>query len=129
MYSVGRGMSRWFGPDPVADHARAQHVSHQFIVGAIPDEKRGTGTAAAVHFEETVVFHSGNLDFILYDSGGPQHAHHIGLFGLAESDHEVGRVLSQVAGRSRNLKFLAIRAGENFNFGADRALVVGQSLE
>ena len=78
------------GPNPVPDHARAQHVSHQFVVGAVPNKQRRTGTAAAVHFEEAVVFHSGNLDFILYDSGRPQHAHHIGLFGLAESDHEVG---------------------------------------
>ena len=76
-----------------------------------------------------MVFHSGNLDFILNDSGGPQHAHHIGLFGLAESDHEVGGVLSQVSGRSRNLEFLAIRSGEDFDLGANRALVVGQALE
>ena len=129
MYSVGRGISRWFGPDPVADHACAQHVSHQFVVGPIPHKKRGTGTAAAVHFEEAVVFHSGNLDFVLNHAGGPQHAHHVGLFGLAESDHEVGRVLSQIAGRARDFKLLAIRSGEDFDLGANRALVVGQALE
>ena len=40
-----------------------------------------------------------------------------------------GRVLSQVAVRSVDLKFLPIAAREHFDFGADGALVVGQSLE
>ena len=39
------------------------------------------------------------------------------------------RVLAEVAGRSGDLKFLAIGAGEDFDFGADGALVVGEALE
>src|SRR4029077_2807046 len=78
------------GPNPVADHARTQHVSDQFIVGAVPREQGGTGTAAAIHLQEAVVFQSGNLNFVLDHTGRPQHAYYIGFLGLPESDDEVG---------------------------------------
>ena len=116
-------------PNPVADHARAQHVADQLVVRAIPDEKCGTGTAAAIDFQEVLFFQPGNSDFILQNAGGPEHAHDVGLLGLAEADDEVGRVLSEIAGRSGDFKFLAIRSGEDFDFGSDRALVVVQALE
>ena len=76
-----------------------------------------------------MLFEAGNLDFVLNDSRRPEHAHNVGFLGLAQSDNEVSRVLSQIAGRSRNFKLLAVRPGENFNLGADRALVVSQPFE
>ena len=72
---------------------------------------------------------AGDFDFVLQDAGRPQHADDIGLFRLAEADGEVGRILSEIAGRSVDFKLLAIAAGENFHLGADGALVVVQSLE
>src|SRR5438477_2073786 len=116
-------------PNPVTDHARAQHVSNQLVVLAVPGEKCRTGTAAAIHFKKTVLLQARDLNLVLYDSGRPEHAHHVGFPGLTQRDNEVRRVLSQIAGRSRNLELLAIRPSENLDFGADRTLVVRQALE
>ncbi len=48
---------------------------------------------------------------------------------MAETDREVGRVLSQIAGRPIHLKLLPNAIGENFDLGSDGALVVVQPLE
>ena len=71
---------------------------------------------------------AGDFDFVLQDSGRPQHAHDVGLLRLAETDVQVRRVLAEIAGRSGDFKLLPVGAGENFDLGADGALVVGEAF-
>ena len=71
----------------------------------------------------------GDFDFILQNAGRPQHADDVGFFRLAEADGQVGRVLSEVAGRAVDFKFLPHASGKDFDFRADGALVIVQSLE
>ena len=129
MYSTGRGMSRWFGPDPVPDHARAQHVGDELVALAIPDKQRGTRTAAAVDLQEVLLLVAGDLNFVLQHAGGPQHADDVGFLGIAQADDDVGGILSEIAVRSVDLKLLPVAAGEDFDLGADGGFVVVQSLE
>ena len=113
----------------MADHARTQHVGDQFVALAIPDKQRRAGTAAAVDLGEVLLPVARNIYFILQDAGGPQHANDVSLFRIAESNHDVGGVLPQVSRRSGDLKLLPVSAREHLDFGADGALVVGQSLQ
>ena len=48
---------------------------------------------------------------------------------MAETDGQVGRVLSEVAGRSVHFEFLPQAGGEDFNFRPNGALVIVQALE
>ncbi len=137
MASVGRAILRStifpVGPslaaDPVSDDTRAEHVADELIFVAIPGKERGTGTAAPIEFLNVLYFVGGDFDFILQDSGGPEQADYVSLFGLAEANGEVRRVLAEVAGGSVDFEFLAQSSGEDFNFRADGALVVVESLE
>src|ERR1017187_7774221 len=117
------------GCDPVSNHARAQHVADELVFVAVPSEKRRTGTAAAVHFQKILTLVGGDFDFILQYAGRPQHADDVGNFRLPKTDGQVGRVLSEVAGRSIHFKLLPQASGEDFHLRADGALVVVQSLE
>src|SRR5438477_6289497 len=81
-------------PDPMADHARANHVTHQFVVMAVPDKQRRTRTSPAIEFEIRLLAVSRNFNLILQDAGGPEHAHHVRLLGLPEADGQVRRVLA-----------------------------------
>ncbi len=115
--------------DPVADHARAQHVGDEFVALAVPDEQRRTRTAAAVDLEEVLLLVAGDLNFVFQHARGPQHADDVGLLGVAQADDDVGGVLSQVAVGAVDFELLPVAAGENFDLGADSGFVVGQSLE
>src|ERR1700751_1550249 len=50
------------GADPVTNDASAEHVTHERITCAVPGEQRRAGTAAAIHFEQAVIFQTGNFD-------------------------------------------------------------------
>ena len=113
----------------MSNHTRAQHIANEFVAFAIPRKQRGAGTAAAIHLEIILLLVPRDIDFVLEHARGPSHAHDVGFFCIAEADHDVGRVLSQVSVRPGNLKFLAIAARKHFHLGTDGALVVGQSLE
>ena len=96
---------------------------------AVPCEQRGTGTAAAVNLGELLLAVSRNLDFILENPGRPKHAYDIRFSGRAEPGNDFGRVLAQITGGSGDFPLLAIRACEDFDFSADRGLVIVQSFE
>src|ERR1019366_939086 len=115
--------------DPVSDDACSEHVANEFVVRAIPGEERGTGTAAAVHFSKVLHLVGSNSDFILQNAGRPCHADDVGFFRLPEPDGQVGRVLSEVTGRSVHFELLPQASGEDFNFCANGALVIVQALE
>ena len=116
-------------PNPVSDHARAQHVGNQFVALAIPNKQRWTRTAAAVDLEKILLPVARNIDFVLQHARRPQHAHDVSFFRVAEPDHDVGRILPQVSGRTGDLKLLPVSAREHFNLRPDGALVVSQSLK
>ena len=90
----GAGDVALVGTDPVSDDAGAEHVGDEFVALAVPDEEGGAGAAAAVDFEVVLLLVAGDLDFVLQHSGGPEHAHDVGFFGLAEADGEIRRVLA-----------------------------------
>src|ERR1022692_1410568 len=117
------------GPNPVPDHARAQHVGDELVAFAIPYKQRRAGTAAAVDLEKILLFIASDVDFILQHAGRPSHTHDVGLFRVAKADHDVGGILPQVSGRTGNLNLLPVPPREDFNFRTDGALVVGQPLE
>ena len=48
---------------------------------------------------------------------------------MSKTNCEIGRILSQIAGRSRDLEFLPISSRKHFNFRSDGAFVVVQALE
>ena len=104
----GAGDVALVGADPVSDDAGAEHVGDEFVALAVPDEEGGAGAAAAVDFEVVLLLVAGDLDFVLQHSGGPEHAHDVGFFGLAEADGEIRRVLAKVAVGAVDLEFLAI---------------------
>ena len=81
----------------MSDNGRAQQVGDEFIALAVPHEQRGAGTAAAVDLEKIVLLVACNLDFILQDTRGPEHAHDIGFLRVAEADGEIRRVLPEIA--------------------------------
>ena len=89
---------------------------------------RLAGTAA-VHFQELMLLHTCDLDFILQHAGGPQHADYVSVFVLAEANDNVGGVLSEITGGAGNLPLLPVAAGEDFNLRADSGLVVVESFE
>ena len=126
MYSVGRGISRWSGPTQWPTTPAPSMSPTKLVAIAIPNEKRGAGAAAAVDFHEFLFAIAGDLNFVLQNSSRPEHAHDVSLLRLAESDGKVGRILSEIARRSCDLELLAIASGKDFDFGADRALVVVQ---
>ena len=115
--------------DPVSNDARAEHVADELVMMAIPDEERGTGAAAAIDLEIFLLAVASDFDFILNHAGGPDHAHDVGLFRVAKSDDDVGGVLSEIAGRSGDFKFLAVAGGEDFDLGADGALVIVEAFQ
>ena len=96
---------------------------------AVPNKQRWARTAAAVDLEEIFLLVRRHFNFILQNAGGPEHAHHVGLLRLTQADGEIWRVLAEISVRAVDLKFLANAVGENFDLGADGALVVVQSLE
>ena len=81
------------GAYPVADDASAEHVSDELVAFTVPNEKRGAGTATAVNFHVFLFAIGGYFDFILQNSGRPEHADDVGLCRLSEADGEVRRVL------------------------------------
>ena len=117
------------GTDPVSDYAGTEHVGDELVALAIPYEQRGAGAAAAVDLEEVLLLVAGNLNFILQNAGGPEHAHDIGVFGVAEADDDVGGILAEISVRAVDFKFLAIPAGEDFDLRPDSGFIVVQSLE
>ena len=48
---------------------------------------------------------------------------------MSEADGQVRRVLPEISGRPVDLKLLPVRAGEDFDLGADGRLVVVESLQ
>ena len=113
----------------MADYAGAEHVADKFVMLAIPDEQRRAGTAAAVDLRYSCSLLAGDFDFVLQNAGGPEHADDVGLLWLGRGRRRVGGVLAEIAGRSVDFEFLAIAAGEDFDLGADGALVVVESFE
>src|SRR5579864_4648777 len=77
------------GGDPVADDCGAEHVGDELVAFAVPGEERGAGAAAAVDFEKLLALVAGDLNLVLQDAGGPEHADDVGFFRLAEADHDV----------------------------------------
>jgi hypothetical protein len=51
------------------------------------------------------------------------------LGSLSETDGKVGRILSKIAGRSRDLEFLPVPSREDFDFSPNGALVVGKPFQ
>src|SRR5579863_8206445 len=117
------------GPYPVSDDARAEHVPDQLIALSIPNEKGGARTSTAIDFHKFLFAIARDFHFVLQNSSRPEHADNISLGSLAKADGEVGRILSEIAGRSRDLELLPIPSGKHFDFGSDRAFVVVQSFE
>src|SRR4051794_19065310 len=117
------------GSNPVSDHCSAQHVGNELIPLAVPSEERGTGTAAAVNFEEILLLVSRDLNFVLQDAGGPEHTYNIRFFGFAEPDDDIAGILDEVSIRAVDFEFLAIAAREDFNLRSDTGFVVVQSFE
>src|ERR1700728_2301008 len=117
------------GPYPVSNHARAQHVGHQFVTLAIPHKQRWTRATTAIHLGKVLLLVASDIDFILQHARRPQHANDVGSFSIAEADYDIGGILSQVSVRSGNLKLLPVAASEHLHLGTDRAFVIGQSLE
>src|SRR6476661_9033621 len=99
------------GADPVSDDSGAEHVGDELVVLAIPCKERGAGAAAAVDLEVILLLVPGNLNFILQHARGPEHAHDVGFFRLAEADDDVGGILPEVSVRTVDLKLLAVASG------------------
>src|SRR5207302_2530149 len=51
------------------------------------------------------------------------------LFGIAETDGEIRRILAEITAGAVDFKLLPVTAGKHFDLGADGGLVVIQSLE
>src|SRR5215470_11166724 len=86
--------------DPVADDARTKNIGDELIAFAVPNEQGGAGTSAAIDFEKVCLLVGRDFDFVLHYAFGPEHAHHVGLFGLAEADGQIRRVLAEVSVRA-----------------------------
>ena len=113
----------------MSDHTRAENVGDQLVMFSIPHEQSRARTAAAVDFGKFRLLVGGDFDFVLQHASGPEHAHHVGLLGLAQADGEIRRVLPEISVGAVDFKFLANAVGENFHLGPDGALVAVQPLE
>ncbi len=113
----------------MSDDARAEQVADEFITCAIPDEESRAGRTTPVDLGKFLNLVAGDVNFVLQDTGRPQHAHDVGLLGLAKPDGQVRRVLSEITGRSIDFKLLSIGTGEDFDFGADGGLVVVEPFQ
>ncbi len=82
----------------MSNDAGANHVRNQLVSLPVPNEQRGTRTAAAINLHELVLAVGGDVDFVLQNARWPQHADNIGLLGLAQSNGELQRILPQVTG-------------------------------
>ena len=69
-----------------------------------------------------------HLCFVLRNSGGPQHPHHVGVFRAANAGKKLLRSLAQIAGGSGDLELLPDAIGKDLYLGADRRFVVGDAL-
>ena len=118
---VGVGRVALDGRDPVADDARSDDVGDEGELLAVPREEGGAGAAATVELAELQALGGGDVDLVLRDAGGPEEAHEVGLVGAAESGDEV-------LWRG-DLPLLPHVVGEDFDLGAEGALVVGESFE
>src|SRR5713101_5058118 len=96
---------------------------------AVPDEERGTRTAAAVDLQDVLHLVGSDFDFVLQHAGRPQHADDVRFFRLSKADGQVGRVLSEISRRSVYFKLLPQSGREHFNLRTDSVLVVVQALE
>src|SRR5713226_2105474 len=117
------------GADPVAHDTGADHVSDEFVLATVPNEEDRTGAAAAVELVDGLRFARGELDFVLRDAGGPEETQDVHFAFSAEAGENGRGVLAQVAGGALDLPLLIKRPGVEFDFRADGALVVGESLE
>ena len=92
--------------DPVTERRGANHVSNEFVFLAIPGKENGTRTAAAVEFTDRNDFHGGEVDFILWNTRGPEKTDGVGDLLRAETNEQRSAVLAQIAGGRRKFKFL-----------------------
>ena len=74
------------GCDPVSHDTRAKHVVDQLVMLAVPHKQSRTRTAAPIDLQVLLLLIGGYFDFVLQDTRGPQHANHVGLFRLAETN-------------------------------------------
>lgn len=113
----------------MTDNAGANHVGDEFVFLAIPRKENGAGTAAAVEFANRNDFHGGKINFILRNARGPKKADGVGNFLRAETNEQRSAVLAEITGGRRKFKFLIEGSGEEFNLGANAALVVVEAFE
>ncbi len=116
-------------PNPMPHYARPQHVGHKLIPLPIPHKQSRARTSPPVDLRKILLPVARNVNFVLQHSSRPQHAYNVGLFRLAQSHHNFGRVLPQISIRSGNLNLLPIPSRKHLHLGSNRALVVVQSLQ
>src|ERR1700740_99951 len=117
------------GRDPVADDARPNHVGNEFILMTVPGKQNRAGAAAAIEFADAVFLFGNQIDFVLWNTGGPKQAHDFDVMLGAEAGEHRRSVLAKIAGRALHFPLLIKRTGVNLDLGADRAFVVVQRLQ
>ncbi len=70
----------------------------------------------------------GNLDFVLQNSGRPEHSDDVGVISAAQTGKDLRRALAHISSRARNFPLLPECACKDFDFGSQSGLVVRQIL-
>ncbi len=118
------------GADPVADHAGAEHVARPTRSARHPKRKAWGTNCRGGRFRCTSARDQPATSISSCKTPvGQSMRTTSACVRLSEADDQVGRILSEIAGRSGDFEFLAIAAGEDFDLGSDGALVVVQPFQ
>ena len=117
------------GSHPMAHHRRSDDVAHQLVAASIPNEQNRAGTSAAVNFIDGMALARGQLQLVLQNSRRPAQPQDVGCRRGAEPGGHFHRALPQVARGRLHFPLLPESAGEDFHFGPNGALVVGQTFQ
>ncbi len=126
---VGIGNIAFSRRDPVPDYAGTNHVGDEFVLVTVPCKQNRAGTAAPIEFGDAVLFVRSEIDFVLGHAGGPEQANNFDVPLSAEARENRGRILPEVSGGALHFPLLIQRASVDFDFRANRALIVVQRFQ
>ena len=115
--------------DPVADHARPDHVRDEFVLAAIPGKQNRARATSPVELRDAVHLFRGQVNFILRNTRRPQQTNNFSITLRAQPGKNRRGVLPQIARRPRYFPFLIQRARVELDLRSDSVLVVIQRLQ
>src|ERR1700677_3694929 len=103
----------------MSNHRRTDHVGDEFVFLSVPGKQRWAGASTAIQFRDGKRRLGSYFRFVLRNTRGPQHSHHVGVLRTSDSGEKLLRPLAEIAGGSRNLELLPDAISKDFDLGAN----------